>query len=428
MFTIHEVTQGVRLYTLPTQQFKTITVSIKFATALTSQVAGTRTVLSNIMQYSNQITPSNRQFRQRLDELYGASIYLDTTKRGDEHYLHLNADFINDTYLNEESITEEVLKMLHAVLFKPSFLSSNFDDSILEREKKQVVSRIDSLYEDKARYAQHRLLQKIRPNHPASITSTGTKNDVEPLTVEELLKTYHSMMSWDEISIYVVGDIDSEKWSTLVSNYFPFEARSYNSTTQISEHVAVDGLETIEAQDMKQGKLHIAFETDINSKSAEFPAMQILNGVFGAYPHSKLFTNVREKESLAYYASSSFASSYGLLFATSGIDPSQKDKAESLIEQQLVEIQQGNISDLEFVQTKSMLKNQLQEIRDSARGMIEVYDSYKDIDPEFTLDAWIQKWSSVTKDQISDLAKGIHKIHTYFLTAKEGNQLERTQI
>ncbi len=30
--------------------------------------------------------------------------------------------------------------------------------------------------------------------------------------------------------------------------------------------------------------------------------LQLFNGIFGGFPHSKLFINVREKASLAYYA------------------------------------------------------------------------------------------------------------------------------
>lgn len=380
------------------------------------------------MQFSNQLTPTHMEFRKKLDELYGSSIYLDTSKRGDQHLLHVNADFVNQAFVGEQSITNPVLELIQAVLFKPLFEDPTFDPAVLTREKKQVLSRIESLYEDKARYAQHRLLQIIRPNHPASISASGTKEFVEQLNQQQLTDTYHSMLNEDEISIYVVGDIDSNEWVNLIQEYLPFSDRTARSYPLNTESVETKKASTTEYQDMKQGKLHMAYETSVTNKSKDFPVMQVLNGILGAYPHSKLFTNVREKESLAYYASSSFASSYGLLFATSGVDPSQKNKAEQVIDQQIAEIQNGNITDREFTQTKSMLKNQIQEIRDSARGMIEVFDSYQEIDPNFSIDSWSEKWSTITKDQVSELAGQIHKVHTYFLTGKEGSPNEATTV
>lgn len=421
MFTPRKLSEGVTFYSLPTKQFKTITLSIKFEAPLTEEAAGQRTVLSNILQFSNQLTPTNTAFRQALDELYGTSIYLDTTKRGVRHYVHVNADFVNDSYLNGSSVTESVCQLLQAVVHRPLFLTDTFDETILTREKKQVISRLDSLYEDKARFAQQRLLEIIRPNHPASISASGTKDQIDQMTLEDLKTTYQSMIQNDQISIYVVGDIEEQEWDNLLSTYFNFEARPALKLPSEADRKQVTNESTTEVQDMKQGKLHIAYETTVTGASPLFPTMQLLNGIFGAYPHSKLFTNVREKESLAYYASSSFASSYGLLFATSGIEPAQKEKAEKVIDEQLEAIQAGHITDLEFVQTKSMLKNQLLEIRDSARGMIEVYDSYREINPDFSIDGWASKWQGVTKESIQHLAQDIRKVHTFFLTGKEEN-------
>lgn len=86
---------------------------------------------------------------------------------------------------------------------------------------------------------------------------------------------------------------------------------------------------------MKQGKPHIGFSTPVKFGDPDFPKMQIFNGVFGGYAHSKLFMNVRERESLAYYASSSYSPHYGLLFVVSGIEPSNEKKAIDIIFEQL---------------------------------------------------------------------------------------------
>ncbi len=59
------------------------------------------------------------------------------------------------------------------------------------------------------------------------------------------------------------------------------------------------------------------------------------NGVLGGYPHSKLFTNVREKASLAYYASSRFDGHKGILTIQSGIEMANYEKAVDIIRKQL---------------------------------------------------------------------------------------------
>lgn len=174
-----------------------------------------------------------------------------------------------------------------------------------------------------------------------------------------------------------------------------------------------------EFQDMKQGKLHIGFSTPVKFGDPDFPKMQIFNGVFGGYAHSKLFMNVRERESLAYYASSSYSPHYGLLFVVSGIEPSNEKKAIDIIFEQLEDMKKGNISDLELNQTRAMLTNQLREALDLARGQIDIFDQYKDLDEEFSVELWKERWNKVTKDDLKQMASQIQHEATYFLCGKE---------
>ena len=135
---------------------------------------------------------------------------------------------------------------------------------------------------------------------------------------------------------------------------------------------------------MKQGKLHLGFSTPVTFRHPDYAKMQMTNGVFGGFAHSKLFINVREKESMAYYASSSYSSHYGLLYVMAGIDAELEEKAVNLIKAQLTALQQGEITDLEMEQTKALLANGIKSAFDSARGQIEVFDQYKELDENFT--------------------------------------------
>ena len=66
--------------------------------------------------------------------------------------------------------------------------------------------------------------------------------------------------------------------------------------------------------------------------------------------------NVREKASLAYYASSAFDSFTGLLRVNAGIDAGNYQQARELILEQLQAMQSGDFTAQEIEQTKTMLK------------------------------------------------------------------------
>jgi predicted Zn-dependent peptidase len=71
----------------------------------------------------------------------------------------------------------------------------------------------------------------------------------------------------------------------------------------------------------------------------------VFNELFGGSPLSKLFMNVREKASLAYYASSSFDTFRGVLKVQAGIDGKNHDQVLAIIAAQLSAIQAGDFTD-----------------------------------------------------------------------------------
>ena len=419
MFLTTQLAKGVSLHIRQTTQFKTVNFSVKWRRPLTTKDAAERTVLSNVLQHSNEKFKTSAAFRSYLDDLFGTVLYFDTTKRGNEHTLLLNVETVNDQYLANSNVLQEVLDLIHTVIFSPNLENDAFVSSIVEREKEMVLERIHSIFDAKARYAQYRLMQILRPNHPASISANGTIETVKAVTPQSLKAAYDSMLQNDTVDIYVVGDIDVEEMTEKLRQVLAFGDRELHEKQLKTEIDTKPEEYTKEQQEMKQGKLHIGFSTPVYFGDPDFPKMQIFNGIFGGYAHSKLFMNVRERESLAYYASSSYSSQYGLVFVTSGIEPSNEKKAIDVINEQLKVMQNGEISDLELTQTKAMLTNQLKEALDSARGQIEIYDQYKDLNEAFTIDTWADRWQQVTKEDVEQMAKQVKQEAIYFLCGKE---------
>lgn len=419
MFSSTKLAEGVTLHIRQTTQFKTVNFSIKWRAPLSTEMAAERAVLSNVLQHSNAKFKKSAEFRSYLDDLFGTVLYFDGSKRGSEHTLLLNVETVNDQYLAKNSVFNEVLDLLHTAIFEPNFENGTFVPSIVEREKEIVIQRIQSIFDDKTRYAQTRLSQIIRPNHPASISANGTIETVKQITPESLTKAYESMINEDKIDIYVVGDIDVNAVQQKLTEALPFKGRTAKQAEKPTNESKPEQEYTKEQQDMKQGKLHIGYSTPVLFGDEDFPKMQIFNGVFGGYAHSKLFMNVRERESLAYYASSSYSAQYGLVYVVSGIEPANEKKATDVIAEQLEAIKNGEITDLEMTQTRAMLANQLKEALDLARGQIDIYDQYKDLGEPFSVDLWKERWDKVTKEDVQKMASQVKLEAIYFLCGKE---------
>lgn len=419
MFNTTEIAKGVNVFTRKTDQFKTVNISIRFKKELSIKDTASRTVLTNVLQHSNAEFKTAAAVRMYLDDLYGTVLYLDTTKKGNEEIILLNVETVNDQYLKNDNVLDKVLNLIHTVLFKPNFDNNAFLSSIVLREKEMVADRIQSVFDEKSRYAQTQLQKLLRPNHPASTSVNGTIELVNAITPQSLVETYESMLKNDEVDIFVVGDIDEEKMVAAIKTALPLVDRQTAYSIAAIEDTSPVTKYKKEQVEMRQAKLHIGYSTPVKFGDVDFPKMQIFNGVFGGYPSAKLFVNVREKESLAYYCGSSYSSQYGLVYVTSGIESINEEKATRLIDEQLTAIQEGDISDMELNQTKAMLTNQLTEALDSARGQIEIYDQYRDLPGGFSVEDMAGKWAAVTKEDVANVAKNVKKETVFFLTGME---------
>ena len=82
-------------------------------------------------------------------------------------------------------------------------------------------------------------------------------------------------------------------------------------------------------------------------------------------------------------------------------------------------LQQGEITDLEMEQTKALLNNGIKSAFDSARGQIEVFDQFKELDEQFTAEKMIAVWEAVTKEDVQKMAAEISLEIVYLLSGKE---------
>lgn len=422
MFKKTQLQEGVTLYTRKSDQFKTVNFSVKWKSDLSEQSSAARAVLANVLEDSNGKYRTQSALRNALDELYGTVLYTDVAKRGNRHIVSFHVECVNDEYLKNDVVLDEVIDLIRTTIFNPNREGGSFNSATVDREKKSVIERIRSQYDDKTRYAQKRMIELFRPNSSASASSFGNEENVAALTLADIASAYDQMMNEDEIDLYVVGDIDEDLIVEKLRDTLPFGARTVqnqNGAQEQSHHPVKNVQRVREKQDMKQGKLHMGFSTPITFRHPDYTKMQVTNGVFGGFAHSKLFMNVREKESMAYYASSSYSSHYGLAYVMAGIDAELEDKAVNLISEQLTALKNGEITDLELEQTKALLANGIKSAFDSAKGQIEVFDQFKELDENFTAEWLIAKWGAVTKEDVQRMASEMNLEIIYLLSGKE---------
>ena len=93
---------------------------------------------------------------------------------------------------------------------------------------------------------------------------------------------------------------------------------------------------------------------------------------YGGSVNSKMFQNVREKESLAYTARSSYVKHKAILLITAGIEIEKYDKALEVIKVQVEDMKNGNFTEDDIKNAKIFLSNLYKSYTDDASTIVDL--------------------------------------------------------
>lgn len=424
MMMLYQETQksikGLTLHTIETDKYKTNTIVLKLKAPLEAEYVTQRALLPYVLQSETSKHPTSTKLRRYLDELYGATLQVDLSKKGEYHIITLRVEIANEKFLSDQTpLLIKALELLGGIVFSPIIENNAFSTSTVDKEKRTLRQRIEAVFDDKMRYSNLRLIQEMCKDEPYELHVNGRIEDIDSISPTTLYEYYQKVLKEDQVDLYVVGSIQSSEVADAVEKLFPFQKRdSYRELKPTTKTIKKVN-EVIEEDDVKQGKLNIGYRTNIYYGDDDYNALQVFNGLFGGFSHSKLFINVREKESLAYYAASRVESHKGLLMVMSGIEFKNYQKAVTIINEQMDAMRQGEYTEQEIEQTKAVIKNQLLETIDTARGMIEVFYQNAVAGKPNPINEWLEGIDSVTKQQIMEVANKIQQDTIYFLKGSE---------
>ncbi len=415
--------KGLTLHTIKTDKFKTNTIVLRMKAPLQEEYVTQRALLPYVLQSETSSYPSTTSLRSYLDELYGAALYVDLAKKGENHIITFFVEIANEIFLKDQTpLLDKAISLLQEMVLSPVTENGAFKGAIVEKEKRSLKQRIQAVNDDKMRYSNLRLVEEMCKGEPYHLHVNGRIEDIERISAESLYSYYQKVIAEDEIDLYIIGNIEPEKVKETVSSAFVFTDRSKRSHTETKSKQGEKVNEVFEKQDVKQGKLNIGFRTNTTYNDPDYDALQVFNGIFGGFSHSKLFINVREKESLAYYAASRVESHKGLLMVMSGIDDANYDRAVTIIKEQMQAMIDGDFTDEVIAQTKAVIRNQLLETIDTSRGIAEVL-YHNVVSPKSRkIEDWISGIEAVTREEVVDVAKKIELDTIYFLTGLEGGR------
>ena len=416
-----ELKNGINIHNIKTNKFKTNLYAVFLAVPLNRKDVTKNALITAILRRGTNNLKSQDLINKKLEEMYGASFNCGIEKTGDNQIIKFYLEALNEQFLpQKEELTKSCINLLFDIIFNPLVEENSFNNEYVESEKKNLKQIIESKIDNKRAYSFERCIEEMYKDEPYGLYKYGYVEDLENITAKNLYEHYLELINKCKIDIFISGEIQDAQVQNIIEeneeikkinprdaefvvNKEGIEKRDVKEPKIVEEHLNVG-----------QGNLVIGLNINAENENTKF-ITSVYNAILGGGANSKLFQNVREKNSLAYTAGSVYKKQKNVIFIRCGIEIENYQKALDTIKEQLEDMKNGKFDEKDIENAKMIIIESIRSINAEQDSEIIYYYGQELTDGFISTDEYMEKINDVSKTNIEEIAKGI-KINTvYFL-------------
>lgn len=416
-----EIKKGINLNLIETNKFKTNLISVFLSTPLNENTITKNALIPAILRRGTNNFKSQEEISKILEEMYGASFDCGVDKIGNNQVIKFYLETICDSYIDDKvNNLNNAINLILDIAFNPLVENNNFNKEYVEGEKNNLRRVIEGRKDSKASYALERCIEEIYINDPYSLYKYGRIEDLNGIDENNLYEQYINLIKNCKIDIFISGEIQEDIKQEIISNenIQKLEERDpiyVINNIDIRKKVEKHEQTVEEKMDITQGKLILGLDLLNEEENDKYIAI-LYNAILGGTPNSKMFQNVREKNSLAYTASSSYLRQKANIFIKCGIEIENYEKAVKIIKEQIEDMKKGLFTDEDILQAKKNIISGIKFIPEEQDTELIYYFSQELSGYEMGYEEYMNKINNVQKQDIINLANKIQINTIYFLT------------
>ena len=419
-----QLAPGVYLTALDAQKFNRCRITVHLRFPAKREYATNTALLPLVLERGYAACPDMTALSRRLAALYGADLGVDLGVAGIDRVLTADICGIKDEFaLNGENLTAEYCGIVLGTIFDPYLVDGVFDPEAVRIEKETMTRRLQAEYNNKRLYCVRQARRRFFGDSPAGTELGGYLADLPAVTPQTLKAEYDRILQSAVIDVMVQG-ADADSVAVLVQERI---AGIRRDPCAYAAPVAMPRVETQHYSEaisgLTQAKLCMLFTTGDASVQPTIHQLRMAMGLFGGTSTSRLFRNVREKQSLCYYCASTAVRSTGVMMVDSGVEPGGEERAEQAILKEWEALKNGPITSGELEDTRRALLSGMESLGDSLAALENWY--YGQIargepltDPETARAAVC----AVTEEEVRAILQGYSYSVRYIVTAQEDAQ------
>ncbi|MCT4563799.1 MAG: insulinase family protein [Maledivibacter sp.] len=415
-----ELSKSVRLHVIKSNKFKTNLIGVYIRRPLKKEEATKNALLSMLLTKGIKEYPSFLELNRKLEDLYGGILISDVAKKGEKHILKIKMQLPNSKYINNKDILKEGLQIINGVLNKQVIHDGGFKKESFLQEKANLREKIEGRINDKMRFAVDRCVEVMCEDENYSIYEYGSVEDLDKIDEKGLYEYYQNVLCTSPMDIFIVGDVEEDKVKELFKETLQFKRDDI--ITMPREEISKKITDIKEAEDrfnINQGKLTLGYRTNIPYDSELYESSIIFSNILGGGPNSKLFKNVREKESLCYYIFSRIDKFKSIMLVGSGVEFENFEKTKKLVIEEVDSLKDGNFTEEDIDIAKKSIITSIESLTDTPNVLMDFLYSQILSDSLDNIENIIEKIKSADKESILAAGKKFELDTIYFLSKEE---------
>lgn len=374
VFDRYSIGEDLDLFVWDTEKFKGRSVRLVVQEPLDDR-ASCRALVANILRRSCARYPDLMSLSRRLESLFGASLSVGVMKVGEQLHTTARLWMVNDRLVSDSAggSFADAIHLLSQVLTDPVEVDGAVPQDTFEIEQQNLIRAVESVFDDKAVFAQHRLLQEMYGDEPYARQELGEVGVIGSLDRLTLLDEHRQRLSTAPLRVYAVGDFRGAAADELEPLLNLAPRGKIVVPPPVVRLPVGESREKIDVAQITQSKLLIGYRIRADELGHQrHYALGLFNVILGGGSSaSRLFRQVREERGLAYYAYSGIDRLKGLLYLSAGVSAKDWELAAEVMRDQVGAMKRGEFSDEELEVARSVILNGLASINDSAAGAID---------------------------------------------------------
>ena len=416
----HSEVQGMPLLVRRDGRFKTLRISLCLQRPLDRRAAA-RSLLPDLLVEGTTRDPDRPALARRMEQQYGSAAGPATFRLGESHALRLTLDCVAGDFLpGKPDQIGEGLAFLGDLIARPLLEGGAFPGATFQRKQREAADSVRAQFDDKTFYAREQALEKACAGEPMAIPEHGGLPAIEALGPADPEAARRDFLERGRGWALAMGALPDGGLEDLIAGLLA--ELGERRPEPVPEPMRIPQRErqaTVERADLQQSKMVLVFRLQEPADASGWAARSLMVNLLGGGPHSRLFREVRENKSLAYYASAGLDRHKGLVLVQVGLDDAAAEQVEAETLEQIRQLAAGGLGEQEMETAKATILGGLSTVEDSITSCMTYTSEHWVLGEDLTPEAKMQLIESVDAGAVARVAGELWLDHSYLLAPSD---------